>query len=443
VDGARRRLIIAVLVLAVGACEPSPRLTQAPTSLTPTPTATATATPSATVAPTETAPSPTSIDLPSGFDAIPWARMPVTGDEDELVVTIGVLGKPATTTRTYAHQPFVWADGRAVLLDVDGRTEIVDAATGATIATYDMNSMELDGVPPNNLNYTLFSGRFLTDVARGFLYLMSANRDGVQLRRFNIDGTHEVLMAKVAPDPGRDPWYADFTISAAGAVVATACPLDPDKVADFRCRIYQAAPGGDGRLTRRFLPARASRPCSLFAANEHWLAANSQEHCRADGGPPQIAAYMSLNLTTLETTEIHAPGDIWTFGLRDDDIEPMLIANTYPAVPYPQVYPALGVTLRLADPHYSVDWYVPEVEGESEPDEYPGFVWAIGGHGPGWTLLHGFSPEYATCRIQSLPENALAECPSGPVILETTAGRFVLPPNTWGEYVPPQHLPGF
>lgn len=443
-DGARRRLTIAVMALAIAACEPSPVVTQASPSPIPTPTAAATATPSASIVPTATAPAPaTSIDLPPGFDAIPWARMPVTGDEDELVVTIGVLGKPATTTRTYTHQPFVWADGQAVLLEVDGRTEIVDAATGATIATYDTDSLELDGVPQNNLNYTLFSGRFLTDVARGFLYVMSANHDGVQLRRFNIDGTHEVLLAKFAPDPGRDPWYADFTISAVGAVVATACPLDADKVADFRCRIYQAAPGGDGRLTRRFLPARASRPCSLLAANEHWLAASSYKYCRADGGPPQISQYMSLNLTTLATTEIEAPGDIRAFGLQDDDVEPMLIANAHAAQPFPPVYPTIGVTLRLADPYYSMDRYVPVVDDPEHPDEYPGYVWAIAGHGPGWTLLNGFGPDYATCRAKSLPENPLPECPSGPVVLETTSGRFVLPPNTWGEYVPPRLLSGF
>lgn len=444
-DGSNRRWAAFLVVFLLAACQPDPSVTPAATPSTST--AVATMRPSvATSAPTRTpGPSPSPPVLPAGFDKIPWATMPSDAMTETFVVSIGVLGRGAVTTRTFDRQPTVWADGPAILIDLDGATEIVNAASGESIARYDRTALDLEGVPPDNLNYYLFGNRFATDVAHGFLYLLSGNHDGVQLRRFALDGSHETLLAKVAPDPGRDTWYADLVLTDSGTAVTTACPIDRAKVADFRCRLYLAAPGANAPLKPRFLPSGATRPCSLIASSDVWLVANSNPHCRADGGPPLIAPYMALNLKTLKTSEVQASSGLWAFGVDQDpdDGTPRLIANLATTYPFPAVYPAIGVVLRLSDPWFSMDRYVPVMENPAPAHRYTGYLWAIAGRGPGWTLLHGFGPTYAACRLGAELDAPPPDCPSGPVILETTAGPFELPSGTWGEIVPPLASPGF
>ncbi len=62
---------------------------------------------------------------------------------------------------------------------MNGVIEVIDAASGRTLGTFERDALELENVPRNNLNYYYAAHRLETDVARGFAYLMSANRDGV------------------------------------------------------------------------------------------------------------------------------------------------------------------------------------------------------------------------------------------------------------------------
>jgi len=213
------------LVIAFASCQSGPTETPQSTATRASPPVT----PSAPVSAIPSTP-PTTVDLPAGLDAIAWAHMPIDPDANEVTVAIGVLGKLRTTTRSYARQPSIWANGSAVIIDSGDGTEIVDAATGRIVATYDMAALELAGVPEIDLDYYVFGRRFLVDFDRGYLYFMSANPDGVHLRRFALDGSDETLLAVLAPDPGRQLWTSDFSITPAGDVVATACPLVPSSM---------------------------------------------------------------------------------------------------------------------------------------------------------------------------------------------------------------------
>ena len=198
-------------------------------------------------------------------------------------------------------------------------------------------------------------------------------------------------------------------------------------------------PGQMARSSRDSCQLRPRDRVRCFATSPRWLIASSYQHCRADGGFPLIVPFMALNLSTLKTTVIQAPSDIEAFGVIEDEDEdlPWLAANQHSSFPYPSPYEAIGVVLRLDDPVFSMDRYVPVVDDPENEDPYAGAVWTIAGRGPGWTLLHGFNPAYAVCRLGAPETEAANTCPSGPVVLETTEGRFELPPGTWGEFVPP------
>jgi len=444
VDGSKRRLCVLLLGLGMAACDPmtiapaTPTVgpTQAPTQSGP-PSATASAS-APTSTPIGSAPPPTSVRLPLGFDAIPWANLPAgDGNEDSFTVSIGVLGKPATTTRTFNQQPDISADGSAVLLSTGPETAIVDATTGTTIATFDHRALELDRVPKNNLSYSLFNWRFRADVAHGYLYLLSANRDGVQLRRFALDGSGETRLAVIAPDPGRQLWYADLVLTSAGQVVATACPFETEQLADARCRLYEAEPGAIGPLKPRFLPRKAARPCSLIAASEKWLIGSNDQSCRADGGPPQFVSYMALDRETLRTSTVTAPSGLLQFGVEDNTEEPRLVANVHTTTyPHPLLFPPAAVVVRLNDPLFTVEPIVPEDVGGDGSTTYERYIWSVAGRGAGWTLFHGYSPAYVACAVEAVDDDT-SRCPSGPVFLDTTEGTFELPEGTWGGVVPP------
>jgi hypothetical protein len=241
----------------------------------------------------------------------------------------------------------------------------------------------------------------------------------------------------LAPDPGRDPWYVDFVLAPSGDVVATACAIEAPRVDDVRCGLYEAA-AGENRLTRRRMPTRALRPCSLLAAGERWLIGSNLEHCRADGGPPAFVPYMWLDRSTMKTGSIMAPSGLQSFGTANEEDGPELIANIRPGPPYPSVYPPASVILRVNDPQFTLDQLAPEV---GDPARYHRYIWSIGGRGPGWTLFHGYSPDDLACAIKSEPDEPSA-CTSGPAVLETDSGTFELPAGTWGEVVPPLGFAG-
>lgn len=433
--GSIHRLVVVWLALLVAACDPSPVVTQVPSGPTSTPIATAT--PSTTATPTTTPAPPTSIDLPLGFDAIPWARAPFNdGDADTFPIAIGILGKPATTTRTSTSQPTVWADGEAVLIEINGATEVVDAGTGTTIARYDRNELELDGVPPNNLNY-YFARRFITDVARGYLYLLSSNRDGVQLRRFDLDGSNEALLAVLGPDPGRDAWDADVVLGPSGEVIATACPSDPAMVVDFRCRLYVAPSGADGPIRPRFLPAKAPRPCFLMAASESWLIGSQYEYCHADGGSPVAIPYFAVNLGTLRWQTTLAESSLSPFGAFEREGEPFLVANLGRRGPLPSPYPYVAIVLGFASDVFNMDaLFYADVEDYPEDPALADTIWGLHGWGLDWSVLRAFGAEFASC-MAGRENGDWTVCPSGPVILRLPEGLFELPSGTWGEIVPP------
>jgi hypothetical protein len=359
----------------------------------------------------------------------------VNGDEDSFTVSIGVLGKAATTTRTFTRQPDLAADAGAVLLSDGDSTEIVDASTGETMGRFDHSDIELDRVPRRDLSYYLFNRRFRTDVAREYLYLLSANRDGVQLRRFALDGSDDTLLGVVAPDPGRDPRYVDFVVTLSGDVIVTACPIDADGTGDVRCRIFEAAPGAD-LAEPRFLPIDAPRPCALFAGGERWLIGTNLQFCRADGGWPAFIPYIAIDRSTLRTEVITAPSGIDAFGAMDGRGQPRLVANLSYGFPHPNVYPPMGVVLRLGDPQFPINLHAPEGGRLETPVDGGPEVWSIAGRGPGWTLFQGYGRDYLACALET-ERGDRSTCPSGPVVLETTEGSFELPPGTWGAVVPP------
>jgi hypothetical protein len=366
---------------------------------------------------------------------------PGDGNEDSFTVSIGVLGKPATTTRTFTRQPDIAADGNAVVLS-DGRlSEIIDAATGTTLASFDHAALELGHVPRNDLSYVLFNRQFRTDLARGYLYFLSANRDGVQLRRFALDGSNETLLGVVAPDPGRDPRYVDFVVTLSGEVIVTACPIDADGAGEVRCRIFEAAPGAERLSDPRFLPNDAPRPCALFAGGETWLIGTNLQFCRADGGWPAFIPYMAINRSTLRTEVITAPSGINAFGAMDGRGQPRLVANLSYGFPHPDVYPPMGVVLRVGDSHFPIDMIAPKSGLLETPADGGPEVWSIAGRGPGWTLFHGYGRDYLSCALE-IDRPDRSACPSGPVILETNQGDFELPPGTWGAVVPPLGFAG-
>jgi hypothetical protein len=435
-----------VVIVLLAACDPAPVPTGA------RPTASQVASPHAS-APLQTfatpLPSPgpsaslqsAAIELPARFDAIPWADLPPgDGNEDSFSVSIGVLGKPATTTRTFARQPDIAADGNAVVLS-DGRiSEIIDAATGTTVASFEHAALELEDVPKHDLSYTLFSRQFRTDVARGYLYFLGGNRDGVQLRRFALDGSSETLLGVVAPDPGREPSYVDFVVTQSGDVVATACALEGEE-ADSACRLYSAAPRASRLSKPRFLASDAPRPCSLIAAGDTWVIGTSLRNCRADGGPPAFLPYVAINRSTLMTKVVTAPSGLTEFGTLERRRQPRLVANLRSGFRYPAIYPPMAVVLRVGDSHYPIDTIAPgggqlETPGEGGPE-----VWSIAGRGSGWTLFHGYGRDYLACALEA-DRHDRSTCPSGPVILETKQGTFELPPGTWGAVVPPLGFAG-
>lgn len=447
-DGSKRWLVGLAMAALLAACDAKPTPTRSPEPTSgPTPIRATTPRPTSTTNPTM-APSapPTSIDLPSGFDSIAWARMPAAADTEAFVVTFGVLGKPATGTRTYPSQPFVSASGHALLIDDNGSTEIVDARTAATIATFNSDALHLSlkGVDPNDLRYS-FVRKFVPDVEHGYLYDLSANRSGLELRRFDLHGAHRTVLATLAPDPGRDLWSdVDFVVADDGTLVATACPDEESPVADHRCRLYVVPVGASGPFAARHLPAGSPRPCFLIATDAQFLIASQYRGCRADGGADQFIPYMALDLKTLHALVTDAPSDIDGDGIEYDgnDVGPLpaLIANIHPRVPYGSPYPAIAVHLGFGDSRFTIEQYVQaDEDSEGPPDQYADYVWAIRGRGAGWTLLHGYGPEFARCAAGAPPQDTPA-CDSGPEQLVTSAGRFELPPATWGDVVPPYRL---
>jgi hypothetical protein len=438
-DGARRRLALASITLALAACTPRPPATTTPApSLTTTPARTpaATATPASSPGPSAST-APTSIDLPPGLDAIPWAHFDPAND----LVTIGVLGRLATTTRstTFEGEP-ARASGRAVLVTTEAGTEVVDAATGITMATFDRDDLALstEGVPDDDLSYAFAPSGFLVDVERGFLYDLAANLEGIQLRRFALDGSDETLLAVLAPDPGREFWEAvDVVLGPAGDVIATACP--PREASDQRCRLWTGAAGAE--LTRRFLPLDSHRPCFLLAASERFLIGSSLVGCRADGGPPQVIPYIAIDLRTRATREVWATSRFTVLGVEDPPPDedgpeqrwPTLIGNAGAVDPWPSFYPAIAASLTF-------DYAIYAVERIGTADG-PGLVEVLRGHGPGWTVSQQFGAPWVDCVMAADP--SVPDCPRGPVTLTTDEASWELPPGTYGEILPPTVDPGW
>lgn len=356
-------------------------------------------------------------------------------------MSIGVLGKPATTTRTFTRQPDIAADGNAVVLSDGGISEVIDAATGTTLASFDHAALELEDVPRNDLSYVLFNRRFRTDLAHGYLYFLSSNRDGVQLRRFALDGSDETLLGVIAPDPGMSPSYVDFVLTPSGEIVATACPFEGVGVADLRCRVYEAASGARRLAKPRLLASDAPRPCLLIAAGKTWVIGTNLQFCRADGGPPAFMPYMAIDRATLATKVVTAPSGISEFGTLESKRQPKLVANLRSGFPYPDLYPPMGIVLRVGDSQVPINTIAPTSGQLETPADGGPEVWSIVGRGPGWTLFHGYGRDYLACALE-IDRRDRSTCPSGPVILETDQGSFELPPGTWGAVVPPLGFAG-
>jgi hypothetical protein len=453
VDGSRRRLAIASLIVAVAGCDAtlvispvvSPAIRAEPSatirpSLVPSASSFAAPTISASPNPSTSTP-PAAVDLPAGFDAIAWADVPdATGDEDEFTVSIGVLGKAATTTRTFKRQPFVSASGSAVIISTS-RTEIVDATTGTTIGRFAFDDLALPGVPDGDLNYQYLT-RFRIDAAHGAMYLMSGNRDGLQIRLFDLDGKHARKLATIAPDPGTDWWDSDFVLTPAGTIVATACPSERSSVADHRCRLYELDPSASRAPKPRMLPRTFPRPCSLIASDGAHLIGSQLTSCRADGGAPQISPYFDLDLRALTVRVGYSATDLRGFGVASDHGGSYLVANLGSSYPIQSPYPAAGVRLTIDGDYTSVDPLEPSFNPSTGSGPFFGYVWAIKGWGKDWTLWHGFGPDYAVCAADPVNLQAGA-CPSGPVLLETPTHTFTLPSGTWGRSAPPLAYPAF
>src|SRR5262249_47534100 len=152
-------------------------------------------------------------------------------------------GHPPTTSRITTNIDSIRAVASAVLVEHDQEVEIVDAASGQTIATFrpaDLRPQNADGSA--RAFATDFGYRI--DIEHGFLYQLGADAHGQRLWRYRLDGTGKTVMATLAPDPDVDWWTAvDYTLTEDGEVIAVSCPSEKSTASDHRCRLWRMLAG--------------------------------------------------------------------------------------------------------------------------------------------------------------------------------------------------------
>jgi hypothetical protein len=426
-----------VLAFVLAACSPAPTPPETPPAPVPTRSAVA-----PTVRPTAPSPTPpTSIDLPPPYDRIAWAHVDANPDASPIQVSIGVLGHPATTTRATVNPDSVRAAGGLILLDVtEDETEVVDAATGGTVARFHPSQLRLS-TPDDQISLRDYAPQgLLVDPVHAYLYELDSNEEGLQLRRFALDGSHATLIARLGPDPEDELWTGGMAMGPSGEVDAVVCPSPDSAAADHRCRLYRVPRGVEGLVAPRFLPASTPRLCFVAAASEHFLVGSSYIGCHADGGYPATIPYVAINLRTRESGTTIQNSGFQVFGVQEDDGHPVLIGNATRTLP-PFVYPPAAATMTVTgDVYASISSIAP-----SGPTVADRSAWTVRGITPGLQILESFGPEYAACRLASSADGAMPTCSPGGVFAvglpKTPNGMIQLPSGTYGEIMPPLDNP--
>jgi hypothetical protein len=374
------------------------------------------------------------IHLPAPYDRIPWAHF----DRESGVLSIGVVGKPAVTTRTTTSADSVLAVGTAVLVPNDDETEIVDAATGATIARFNPDALRAPAAPQGSLRDDFNRRQFFhADIEHGYLYQLGATEKGIRLWRFGLDGSGRTVLATLGPDPAKDYWeHVEYALTAAGTVLAVACPNRDSNVADHHCRLWRIPAGATPPIAPTTLPIGTPPPCGIRGASERFIVWSAWEGCAADGGWASTLTFVALDLQTGKVRTELGPSDFKGFSLRGDDF-PTLIGNVYPGPLGPQVFPAIATLFQFED--NSIGQPISELISEDPGSTpYPADqVWAVLGSGHGWTILQPFGRDFGVCRLTE----ANGPCPVRAAWLNAPLGDLgswvELPVGTYGEILPP------
>jgi hypothetical protein len=367
---------------------------------------------------------PTSVELPAGYDRIPWAHV----DPIANLVTFGVVGKQATGSRPFdPNQRNVRAVGSVLFIEGQDGVEILDPATGATVARFDPSAMVFP-VADDDLLRAYAPHDVAYDIGRGYIYRLDANAEGLQLRRFHLDGSHPTTLARVAPDPHEEFWEGGMAIDPSGTVDVVICPPTDTRDPDHRCRLYQAKPGAAATGAPRYLPLSAPRFCFAIAASDHYLFGSSYAGCRADGGYPSEIPYVALDLRTFKSVVLNAASNFEVLvAAEDTDLGPQLIGNVRPTGWLgPVAYPRVAEDLSLTE--FNI---VPM--SQLMTDQRQGWAWSLLGAGRDWQVRQSYGPDFGACYLA----DPSGTCPVGPVVMVAPGvDGITLPPGTYGEIMP-------
>jgi hypothetical protein len=436
---------VAFLIVAAG-CSPTPSASPGASSIPTTPSTSPSSSVRPGASPVETPASPgepsavppVGIDLPAPYSNIPWAHF----DRETGVLSIGVVGKPAVTTRTTDSADSVLAVGTAVLVPNGDETEIVDAATGATVARFKPDALRPPASAQPDGQRSLrdyFNSRYVfqADVAHGALYQLGATAKGIGLWRFDLDGSGKTLMATLGPDPETDDWeHVEYTLTPAGTMIAVACPERDSKVSDHRCRLWRIPAGATPPIAPKMLPIGTPAPCGIRGASERYIVWSVWEGCGADGGWASTLTFAAVDLRTGKVRTELGPSEYKGFAVEGDDF-PYLLGNVFPEPFGPRVFPAVAAIFQFED--NSIGQPLSElISKDPESTPYPADqIWALLGSGQGWRMLQPFGHDFGVCRLTQANDR----CPVGAAWLNAPLGGLdswvELPVGTYGEILSP------
>ena len=279
-----RRVRLIALALTLAACDPTP--TAAPTRSGPDPStaqppashaAVATVRPSSppqspmSSSPPSTPSPPRGVDVPDELTNVAWAAF------DDHGLRVGLLGRPASTTRAFSDwTAVVRPAGRYVIVVADGQVEVIDALDGSTFANYPWPN---DG----EAHHTLASDGSV-------IYFSRWNSDDEgSLWRMRIDGTGLTRLTDLGTRVHRyEYWRGGFALQPNGSVVASTCAAEGDQwTDDAPCRLYVAGPNDDPGQPIRYLRGSTPPVCRVLGATDHhvvFYSTPTASSCFVDGG---------------------------------------------------------------------------------------------------------------------------------------------------------------
>jgi hypothetical protein len=387
------------LALALGACDPAPSATSVPTvfpspvaivSPTPQPTSTATA----RALPPPTPRPPVGVDVPAELDDIPW----VTRDGETGVLTMGLLGQPASITRTGTDFRWIvrFAGPFIVIAAPDRPVEVLDARDGRTVTTWAWP----EGFDPYfNLE---------TDPAGEFLYFARWVDDVGTLMRLRLDGTDLMELTALGTGYSSENWHGGWDVRADGSIVVLHCPaVDRSSTTGPRCSLEEIRRGeSDGSIRK----LRLSTPpiCRLQGATaNHVFLTTTMDYgaCFADGGFTPISSLI-VDLDDLAFDTVPMDQGLYE-GIGVVEIgpdKPRLVATAYDTPGVPNLFGPVGKLVNLRTGALKA------LISATDATE-PGWLqWRPLRVIDDWVLVEGFGREYLFCRYES-PSEVRTGCP--------------------------------